>query len=181
MSDADGGTAHDPSDAGWTNEYVRSGYEVDGSVNRVNTLPKEWALRLHKTMYELIGAFFYRRVICNVDRWFEYPVRRVIWRLLDDEATAEQAIAESEYVKTIVLESDRRGIGSIYWLLGVGLAASAVLIGAGFGWSAFFIADFGLEALYPASIGFLTTLGGFSTAAMAYVAYNQLPSLEGSQ
>lgn len=179
MADSDDGQSSDvAASEGWTNAHVRDGFDVDGSTYRVNNLSRDWALHLHKMFYELFGAFIYRHVICNLDRWIEYPPRRLFWRVFGDERTAEQAIAESEFIKANVLETDRDGIGSTYWLLGVGVTVSLLLVGAGIGWAGFLLGDQGLEGLIPASIGLLTALGGVTTAGMAYLAFNHLPSLE---
>lgn len=111
----DGGGSETVGPSGWTNEHVRSGFDVDGSQSSIHPIGMNWRIRLAQAIYEALGDT--GRTLSVGGRSL-YPVIRQIGALLDRNRAAEQAIAEHEYVLQEMAAIERTGIGSRRWLLG---------------------------------------------------------------
>lgn len=158
-----------PSEEGWTNDYVSDRFAVDGSINRVHAIPRKWRYRIYRLYYELFGAFLYRVIAIGIPRRAEYPLRRVVGRIINRERRAEQAIAEKEYVMAAVLAAGRGGVGSPTWNVAAGVIIGLFLVGVGTGWSFYFLLTDGVAGLAAAVPGFFILIGGFSTLGLGYV------------
>lgn len=142
---------------------------------RRHPIQKEWLLRFHKLVYELIGVILYLGGLRRAERWVIYPVARLFGRLFGRERAAEQYVAETEYVYETVMATDRNGIGSAYWLTGVTTLIGGFLLGYGIGWTFVLIVS---NEFAPTSPGVLTGIGGLTTLVTGYVALSHLPSVE---
>lgn len=98
--------------AGWTNEYVREGFDVDGAESRVHPLGMDRRIRLARAEYAVASGFL-------GDSRALYPGIRWLGELLGREAAAEQLIAETEYVINRADDVERGGPGTRLWWLGI--------------------------------------------------------------
>lgn len=176
MSEPDTAGSPDlPSENGWTNEYVRDGFAVDGSADQALSIPKKWLLLYHKYMYELLGHTLYAGVIRRLERLTVYPLVRAFNSIRGREQTAEQYIAETEYIYATVVESGRGGIGSTYWLLGLITLMGPWLVALGLGWTA---GSIGEDAPILTGLGVVVIIGGVTTLIGVRVALKHTPSID---
>lgn len=120
--------------AGWTNEHVREGFDVDGADSRTVPMRMETRVELNRMASAVLGPAL-RWLLDGLYRP-SYPLLRRVGDRFGKGRFVEQYVAEKEYIAEAVQDGERYGVGSRGWFGGLALLAGLVLFGFGGGFAA---------------------------------------------